>query len=62
MKAVFLKSDNIILKVLGIFRRKHKAVGFVRENYSEFELDFCQYSKYNSDQFITIEDIKIIDC
>ena len=54
-KLVLLRQDNIILRVLGQFRSKGLAKQFIEDNYPEFEPDFCQYSKYDSQQFITIE-------
>jgi len=52
---VLLRSGNVIVKVLGQFQTLYKAKIFVEDNFSEFSQDICQYSKYQSELFITIE-------
>jgi hypothetical protein len=54
-KIVLLRSGNIILKVLGQFRTLQQAKWFIEDEYSEFRKDVCQWSKFQSPEFITIE-------
>lgn len=51
---VLLRKNNTIIEVLGQFRTKSLAIEFVEENFIEFYKDICQYSKFESNQFITI--------
>ena len=52
---VLLRSDNTILRVLGQFRTKELARWFIEDEYPEFHRDICQWSKFESPEFITIE-------
>lgn len=52
---VLLRSGNIILQVLGQFRTKELARWFIEDNYPEFHKDICQWSRFESPEFITIE-------
>lgn len=54
-KIVLLRSDNIILKVLDQFRTLQQAKWFIEDNYPDFFKDVCQWSKFQSPEFITIE-------
>lgn len=54
-KLVLLRSNNIILKVLGQFRTTERAKWFINDEYPEFRKDICQWSKFESPEFITIE-------
>ena len=54
-KLVLLRSGNIILKVLGQFRTSELATWFIQDECTEFKKDICQWSKFQSDEFITIE-------
>jgi hypothetical protein len=54
-KLVLLRSGSIILKVLGQFRTKQQAKWFIEDEYPEFKKDVCQWSKFQSPEFITIE-------
>ena len=54
-KIVLLRSDNIILKVLDQFRTLQQAKWFIEDNYPDFFKDVCQWSKFQSHEFITIE-------
>lgn len=54
-KLVLLRSGNIILKVLGQFRTFQQAKWFIEDEYSEFIIDVCQWSKFQSPEFITVE-------
>lgn len=54
-KLVLLRSGNVILQVLGQFRTTELARWFIQDNYPEFLKDVCQWSKFESDEFITIE-------
>jgi hypothetical protein len=55
-KLVLLRSGNVILKVLGQFRNLQLAKWFIEDEYPEFLKDVCQWSKFQSAEFITIED------
>jgi len=54
-KIILLRSGNVILKVLGQFRTLQQAKWFIEDNYFEFYKDVCQWSKFQSPEFITIE-------
>ena len=54
-KIVLLRSNNIILKVLDQFRTLQQAKWFIEDNYPDFFKDVCQWSKFQSPEFITIE-------
>lgn len=54
-KIVLLRSGNVILKVLGQFRTLQQAKWFIEDEYSEFRKDVCQWSKFQSPEFITVE-------
>ena len=53
-KLVLLKRGNIILEVLGQFRTKELARWFIEDNYPEFYKDICQWSKFESPEYIVI--------
>ena len=59
IKLVLLRSGNLIVEVLGLFRTKERARWFIQDNYPEFRPDVCQYSLFQSDLFITIEDVNL---
>ena len=50
-----LRSDNFILKILGQFGTLQQAKWFIEDEYPDFYKDICQYSKFESSEFITIE-------
>lgn len=54
-KIVLLRSENVILKVIGQFRTLQIAKWFIEDNFPEFYKDNCQWSKFQSPEFITIE-------
>lgn len=54
-KIVVLRSENVILKILGQFRTLQQAKWFIEDEYPEFNKDVCQWSKFQSSEFITIE-------
>jgi len=54
-KIVLLRSGNVILKVIGQFRTLEQAKWFIEDEYSEFIKDVCQWSKFQSPEFITVE-------
>jgi len=54
-KIVLLRSDNFILKILGQFGTLQQAKWFIEDEYPDFYKDICQYSKFESSEFITIE-------
>lgn len=55
-KIVVLRSGNVILQILGQFRTKELARWFIEDNYPEFYKDICQWSRYQSPEFIRIEE------
>lgn len=54
-KLVLLRKGNVIIKIIGQFRTKQLAKWFIEDNYPEFLKDTCQWSKFQSPEFITIE-------
>ena len=54
-KIVVLRTNNLILRILGQFRTNWQAKGFILENYPDFRQETCQWSKLDSPEFITIE-------
>lgn len=54
-KLILLRKGNFIVKILGQFRTKKRAKWFIEDNFPEFYKDIYQWSKFQSDEFITIE-------
>lgn len=53
---VLLRSGDVILKILAQKPTAYQAKWFVKDNYPDFDYESpCQYSKFKSPEFITIE-------